>query len=118
LGRDSVLKCLNVVTPSTKPIVDFAIVSNEIERYGTANLIDLSTNGPTYWSWYMYDKADSASTRIDVENANSSVLVGNVPSIHANPAVFFSRTGNYTVCLQTSNAQGPSSVLCKPNYLR
>jgi len=117
LGRDSVLKCINILTPSAAPVVDFAVVENEIERYGTGRFLDLSTNGPTYWSWYMYDPTDSAATRQDVETFNSN-LVGNDPLMHANPEIFFNRTGNYTVCLQTSNNKGPSSVLCKPNYLR
>lgn len=117
LGKDSVLKCINVVNPSSKPIVDFAVKENEIEKYGTANFIDLSTNGPTYWSWYMYDPKDSANTRIDVETFNSN-LVGNDPFTNANPSVFFNTTGNYTVCLQNSNNLGPSNILCKPNYLR
>jgi hypothetical protein len=117
LGRDSVLKCINVVNPTAKPVVDFAVVANEIERYGTANFIDLSTNGPVYWSWYMYDPKDSAASRIDVESYNTT-LVGSNPRVHANPAVFFNRPGTYNVCLQTSNSVGPSSVKCKPNYLR
>ncbi|NUM31423.1 MAG: DUF5011 domain-containing protein [Bacteroidetes bacterium] len=117
LGKDSVLKCINVVNPTSKPIVDFAVKENEIERYGTANFIDLSTNGPTYWSWFMYDPNDSAATRMDVETFNSN-LVGNDPFTNANPSVFFNTTGNYTVCLQNSNSLGPSNILCKPNYLR
>ena len=117
LGRDSILKCIKVLTPTAKPVVDFAVVANEIERYGTANFLDLSTNGPTYWSWYLYDPIDSAATRVDIEN-NNSTLVGSNPYVHANPAVFINNPGNYTVCLQNSNSQGPSSLLCKPNYLR
>ncbi len=117
LGRDSVLKCINVIDPTAKPVVDFAVVANEIERFGTANFLDLTTNGPTYWSWYMYDPIDSAATRMDVESLNST-LVGNDPYKNQNPAIFFNRTGNYTVCMQASNNKGPSSLLCKPNYLR
>lgn len=117
LGRDSVLKCINIVSPSSKPVVDFASNTNEVERFGTVNFLDLSTNGPTYWSWYMYDKADSAATRQDIETYNSN-LVGNNPYTNSSPSVFFNKIGNYTVCLQTSNNQGPSSLLCKPLYVR
>lgn len=117
LGKDSVLKCINVVNPTSKPVVDFAVKENVIERYGTGYFIDLSTNGPTYWSWYMYDPKDSAATRMDVETFNSN-LVGNDPYTNANPAVFFNTIGNYTVCLQNSNNLGPSNIKCKPNYLR
>jgi PKD repeat protein len=118
LGRDSVLKCINIVNPTAKPVVDFGAVSNEIERFGTANLLDLSTNGPTYWSWYMYDPKDSAATRLDVETFNPSSLVGANPLVNANPAVFFNKSGSYTVCLQTSNSLGASAVKCKPNFIR
>jgi hypothetical protein len=65
----------------------------------------------------MYDPKDSAASRIDVESYNTT-LVGSNPRVHANPAVFFNRPGTYNVCLQTSNSVGPSSVKCKPNYLR
>jgi PKD repeat protein len=117
LGRDSVVKCVNIVNPTAKPVVDFAVVANEIERFGTGNFLDLSTNGPTYWSWYMYDRKDSAATRIDVETFNSN-LVGNDPYTNQNPNVFFNKPGNYTVCMQASNNQGPSSLVCKTDYLR
>jgi len=117
LGRDSVLKCINIINPTAKPVVDFASNTNEVERFGTVNFIDLSLNGPTYWSWYMYDPVDSAGTRQDVETYNSN-LVGSDPFTNANPSVFFNRTGDYTVCLQTSNNQGPSNLLCKSKYIR
>ncbi|MFM9945144.1 MAG: immunoglobulin-like domain-containing protein, partial [Bacteroidia bacterium] len=117
LGRDSVLKCINIINPTSKPVIDFAVVSNEIERFGYADFLDLSTNGPTYWSWYMYDKADSVNTRQDVEFLNSNLVGGN-PYKNQNPSVNISKPGNYTVCMQASNSQGPSSLLCKPNYLR
>ncbi|MFM9944861.1 MAG: GEVED domain-containing protein, partial [Bacteroidia bacterium] len=117
LGRDSVLKCINIIAPVVKPIADFAANTNEVERFGTVNFLDLSTQGPTYWSWFMYDPVDSINTRLDVESFNSN-LVGSNPFVNANPSVFFNKTGNYTVCLQTSNAVGPSSLRCKKNYVR
>ena len=117
LGRDSALRCINIISPTSKPAVDFASNTNEVERFGTVNFLDLSTNGPTYWSWYMYDPADSIGTRQDVEMYNSNLVGGN-PFTNANPNVFFNRTGTYTVCLQTSNSVGPSSLLCKTAYVR
>ncbi len=118
LGRDSILKCINIITPTFRPVVDFASNTNETERFGTVNFLDLSTNGPTYWSWYMFVPGqDSAASRADVETFNTN-LVGNNPLINANPQVFFNRIGTYTVCLQTSNVIGPSNLLCKKNYIR
>ena len=117
LGRDSIDKYITIISPSAKPVVDFVSNTNEVERFGTVNLLDLSTNGPTYWNWYLYDPADSTNSRLDVESYNFN-LVGNNPNTNANPSVFFNKTGNYTVCLQTSNSKGPSSILCKPNYVR
>jgi PKD repeat protein len=118
LGRDSVLKCINIITPTARPVVDFAVSANEIERFGTANFLDLSTNGPTYWSWYIYDKTDSANTRMDVDNNNPGLLVGADPYKNQNPAIFFAKPGTFSVCMQSSNSQGPSSLVCKKDYLR
>ena len=117
LGRDSITKFITITAPTSKPVVDFVTNTNQVERFGTVNFLDLSTQGPTYWSWYLYDPADSIGTRTDVESYNFD-LVGNDPYTNANPSVFFNTIGNYTVCLQTSNSQGPSSLLCKKNYIR
>ena len=117
LGSDSVLHCINIIAPTAKPVVDFKSDTNEVEHYGIVNLFDLSTNGPTYWAWYLYDPADSAASRADVEFYNLN-LVGNDPYKNTNPMVFFNKIGNYTVCLQTANSKGPSSLLCKPNYVK
>jgi PKD repeat protein len=118
LGRDSILKCINIADPTAAPVVDFASNSNEVEKFGSVKFLDLSINGPTYWSWYMYDPTDSAASRATVENDNYGLLVGNDPYKNSNPDIFFSRTGTYTVCLQTSNLKGPSKELCKKNYVR
>lgn len=114
--RDSTLKCLQIVSPTAKPVADFISDQNKIERFGTVNFMDMSTNGPTSWKWFMYDPIDSVGTRQDVESYNSN-LVGNNPYVNANPNVFFNRTGTYTVCLTTSNSLG-SFIRCKNNYVQ
>lgn len=56
LGRDSITKIVNIVNPSAPPVVDFVANKNSDLYIGIDDmqLMDLSTNGPTYWEWYMY----------------------------------------------------------------
>ncbi|MGC8864656.1 MAG: PKD domain-containing protein [Bacteroidales bacterium] len=80
------------------PVVDFVASSTSIPVGSTVNFTDLSTNGPTSWSWS---------------------FVGGIPpsSNQQNPTgILYSYAGQYTVCLTATNQYG-SNTLCKDAYI-
>jgi hypothetical protein len=116
LGRDSALRCVQIVTPSAPPVADFVSSSNAIELYNTFKLTDLSTNGAIYWEWFMYQQADSAGTHIDIAQGGSDA--------DQNPDVFtakgipgFPDVGKWCVGLTSSNDVGSSNTVIKCNYI-
>jgi len=122
LGRDSVLKCVQIVKPTSVPLADFIADKNVVELYDGFKLIDLSTNGPIYWNWYMYQPADSANTMLT--STDLPQFSGTDDEYNKNPEVFtakgipgFPDIGKWTVCLTSSNDEGNSVLKCKQNYI-
>ena len=122
LGRDSVLKCVQIVKPSGVPLADFISDKNVVELYDGFKLTDLSTNGAIFWDWYMYNPADSANTLLT--STDLPQFSGTDDVYNKNPDVFtakgipgFPDIGKYTVCLTTSNDIGSSKTKCKDNYI-
>lgn len=66
---------------------------------GNVNFFDLTSNGPTSWSWSFPGGSPSSSTNRNPNN------------------IHYSNTGAYTVSLTTSNANG-SNVKTIVNYIR
>ncbi|MCC6817762.1 MAG: hypothetical protein IT245_02580, partial [Bacteroidia bacterium] len=62
LGKDSIVKCFNVLAPTAVPVVDFVAERVTIEQYSSVRLFDLSTNGPWAWTWDVYDSTTYASS--------------------------------------------------------
>lgn len=117
LGSDSTTKTVVAIAPTAPPVADFVANKNIIEIFENFNLIDLSTNGATYWNWFMHNGVDTIV-----------VAQGGDPYTHRNPEVYtgtnpvgfpkiFPDQGKWTVCLQSSNSIGSSSVTCKTNYI-
>ena len=122
LGRDSILKCIQVVKPTKPPVADFISDKNVVELYDAFKLTDLSTNGPIFWNWYMYQPADSANTILT--STDLPQFSGTDDEYNKNPDVFtakgipgFPDIGKWTVCLTSSNDEGSSQTLCKQNYI-
>ena len=122
LGRDSILKCLQIVKPSSPPVADFISDKNIVELYDGFKMTDLSTNGAIYWDWYLYDPADSANTYLDGNSLPQ--LSGGDETYNKNPEIFtakgipgFPDVGKYTFCLTASNDVGSSATKCKTNYV-
>jgi PKD repeat protein len=117
LGSDSTTKTVVAIAPTAPPIADFVSTKNVVEIFDNFELIDLSTNGATYWNWYIHNGYDTIV-----------VAQGGDPYTHRNPVVYtgtnptgfpkiFPDQGKWTVCLQSSNVIGSSAVTCKTNYI-
>ena len=117
LGQDSTIKSIVIINPTAPPVADFVATKNVVEIFDAFNLIDLSTNGATYWNWYVHNGFDTIY-----------VAQGGDPYTHKNPAVYtgtnpvgfpkiFPDQGKWTVCMQSSNVIGSSNVICKTNYI-
>lgn len=122
LGRDSIVKCIQIVTPSAPPVSDFVSDKNIVELYDGFKLTDLSTNGAIYWDWYLYDPSDSAATHLDGNLLPQ--LSGGDETYNKNPDIFTAKgipgypdVGKYTVCLTASNDVGSSATKCKNQYV-
>ncbi len=116
LGRDSSLRCVEIVRPTAPPVADFVSSSNAIELYNSFTLTDLSTNGAIYWEWFMYQQSDSAGTHIDLASGGSDA--------DQNPSIFtakgipgFPDVGKWCVGLTSSNDIGASATVIKTDYI-
>jgi len=98
-GNDDEIKTgyINVQTePQDPPVADFSGSPTSGFEPLTVNFTDLSTNGPTTWSW---DFGDGVGT-----------------STQQNPTYIYSSYGTYTVSLTVTNAIG-SDTQTKDNYI-
>ena len=80
--------------PAAAPVTLFE-ANDTLSCNGIINFMDLSSNGPTSWSW-------------DFGDGNTSIL--------QNPTHIYSNGGNYTVTLTTSNSFG-SDTYSIQNYI-
>jgi hypothetical protein len=121
LGKDSVIKCLNIKAPTAVPVVDFVADRVNIEIYQSMKLFDLSTNGPWNWVWDVYDSTTYASS-----GEYPSLVGGEVYSdpwsngsteFSQNPEFAFDIPGCYTVEMTAKNDVGPSALKKKVCYI-
>jgi hypothetical protein len=121
LGSDSIVKCVNVKTPTAVPVGDFVADKVQIEKYQEVKLYDLSTNGPYEWVWDVYDSTTYASQDWYPSLASNEVQAdpnsnGN-DELSQNPEFFFLVPGCYTVVLTSKNDVGPSAAKKKICYI-
>jgi hypothetical protein len=116
VGRDSTVKCVEIVTPTAPPVADFVSNKNKVEIFNNFQLTDLSTNGAIYWEWFMFDRTDSANTHIDIAAGGTDA--------DQNPEVFtakgvpgFPGQGVWSVGLISSNDIGSSQAQIKYDYI-
>lgn len=121
LGKDSIVKCFNVMAPTAVPTVDFVADRVTVEMYESAKLFDLSTNGPWDWVWDVYDSTTYASTGVYPSILTGDVIpdpAGNgLNEFTKNPEFEFDVPGCYTVELTSKNDIGPSAKKRKMCYI-
>ncbi|MBL7837296.1 MAG: DUF5011 domain-containing protein [Bacteroidetes bacterium] len=121
LGRDSIVKCFNVLAPTAVPVVDFVAERTTIEQYQSVRLFDLSTNGPWSWTWDVYDSTTYASQGYYPNLADGDLYSdpwGNgYDEFSQNPEFAFDVPGCYTVVLTAQNDVGPSVPKRKVCYI-
>ncbi|MBC7426067.1 MAG: hypothetical protein H7321_05985, partial [Bacteroidia bacterium] len=115
LGKDSIVKCFNVVAPTQIPVADFIASATKIEQYQTAQLFDLSTQGPYQWTWSVYD----SSNLLDIKDLASGYVypINGTTTASQNPIFSFDAAGCYTVLLTTKNDVGLSKRVMKKCYI-
>ncbi len=121
LGKDSIVKCLNVKAPTAIPVVDFVADRVVVEQYSYTKLFDLSTNGPWNWTWDIYDSTTYATSGYYPNLADGDVLSnpfnnGN-NEFSQNPEFEFDVPGCYTVVMTCKNDIGPSVPRRKVCYI-
>lgn len=121
LGKDSIVKCFNVVAPSAIPVVDFVADRVQIEQYESMQLFDLSTNGPWEWTWDVYDSTTYASSgyypNLTDGDLYSDPWGNGNNEFTRNPEFAFDVPGCYTVVLTAKNDVGPSAAKRKVCYV-
>ena len=117
LGKDSTTKTFVIVAPTAPPVANFVSDKNVVEIFETFSLVDLSSNGPTYWDWSIIKGTDT------IDGDDQPNLRGNNPYVNKNPLV---NTGNYfgavdvgtwEICLKATNVIGSSTKFCKTSYI-
>jgi len=101
-GADSMIQSVVVVAPSNAPQADFIANKYVVAPFETVTLQDLSTNGPTGWSWSI------------TPNINGLVFYD---PFAQNTEVLFGEPGVYEVCLVSENGLGSSASKCKTAYI-
>jgi photosystem II stability/assembly factor-like uncharacterized protein len=84
------------------PTACFEVSANDVCQSQAVDLIDVSSFGPTSWSWSI--------------TPGTYTFVGGTSSTSQNPQVQFTAPGVYTVQLTATNATG-NDVLTKPNEI-
>ena len=113
-GTDSVTIYQVVDTPSKPPVTHFLSNANIVGQGETVSFRDLSTNGPSGWSWSISpDSTYDADLNAKVNTYN--YISGSSNS--ENPQLQFLITGFYNVCLTASNARGAGNTVCKNRYI-
>jgi len=88
---------INVTCPGGPPVADFSGSPTSGPYPLTVNFTDLSSNGPTSWSWSFPGGTPSSSTA-------------------QNPSVTYNSAGTYSVTLTVTNGGG-SDIETKTNYI-
>jgi len=113
-GTDSATIYQVVDTPAKPPVTGFLSNLNVVGQGELVSFRDLSTNGPTKWSWSISPEMTYDPDQNSQEQTYSYI---NCDSSSQNPQLKFYYTGMYNVCLTASNARGKGNTVCKNRYI-
>ncbi len=82
---------ITVMQSTQAPVADFQMSHNVVTLGGTVNFVDISTNGPTSWTWTI-----NGATPSSASSQNTSAT--------------FNTIGTYQITLYVSNAYGSDSI--------
>ena len=100
-GTNDVIKNVQVIDPTSKPVVDFTADRTKVPVLTTVTLRDASFQGGTSWKW-------------TVTPANTAILL--TPDNGKELKVSFIKNGKYTVKLKVTNSLGSDSLV-KVEYI-
>ena len=119
-GSDSITKIIVCAPPTQKPVASFFSVSRTIGFTDQLYYNDLSTYGPTAWSWFLnptYYGINTYSNIAGLVNTFYNPLTGlAADTTTRNPYLYAFDGGVFDVCLAVGNALG-WDTLCRHNYL-
>lgn len=115
--------CINIISPSASPVVNFVASEDTVEQYQSIQFTDLSTNGPWQWEWDIYD---TITYKDDINYSSQDGIVGLATGEvygagigeeqKKNPIFYFDLPGKYNVVLKATNDIG-QTVLQKNKYI-
>lgn len=106
---DSLIKDITILDPTTVPSSDFVAYDNDVLIFDNVQFYDISTQGPLYWEWIIFDKNDSFNSH--------QVFEGSDPLADKNLEYGTLGAGKLSVCLKTQNSLGFSARTCKYDYI-
>jgi len=117
-GLDSITKIIVCAYPSQKPTASFFSVLTTVGFTDQLYYYDLSTNGPTAWSWFLNPTYRGVNTYSNTgfPNAFYDALGNPIDTTTQNPSLYAFDGGVFDVCLAVGNAMG-WDTLCRHNYL-
>lgn len=99
---DVAIDDISVAAVNNAPNANFASAQTNTCQGGALSFVDISTNSPTSWNWSF--------------SPSSVAYINGTSDTSQSPKVKFLATGNYTVTLIASNANG-SDTMTKVNYI-
>jgi PKD repeat protein len=120
-GSDSIVKCFNVVAPTSAPAANFVAGRTSVEIYDVLKIFDLSTNGAYVWTWNVYDSVTYAQQGLYPSLASGDVMSNPLSNgnteFSKNPEFSFEKPGIYTITLIAKNDVGSSPLFKKTLYI-
>ena len=117
-GVDSITSIIVNAQPSHKPSASFFSVNRSVGFTDQLYYYDLSTNGPTAWSWFLNPNYYGVNTYSGYPVANTWYAPSGsaADTTTQNPYLYAFDGGVFDVCLAVGNSLG-WDTLCRQNYL-